>query len=66
MVVPVGGGGVTAGDHGGGQGLDPEITVVGVQAETVAPYPGSLAAGHPVSVQAGRTMADGIAVRRPG
>jgi threonine dehydratase len=46
--------------------LDPEIQVIGVQAEAVAPYPGSLAAGHPVSVQASPTMADGIAVSRPG
>jgi threonine dehydratase len=66
VVVPVGGGGLTAGITVAVKALDPEITVVGVQAETVAPYPGSLAAGHPVSVQAGRTMADGIAVSRPG
>jgi threonine dehydratase len=32
----------------------------------VAPYPGSLAAGHPLSVRAEPTMADGIAVSRPG
>jgi threonine dehydratase len=47
-------------------GLDPAIRVVGVQAEAVAPYPGSLAAAHPVSVRPARTMADGIAVARPG
>ena len=46
--------------------LDPAISLVGVQAEAVAPYPGSLAAGHPVSVRAEPTMADGIAVSRPG
>jgi len=66
VVVPVGGGGLAAGITVAVKALDPEITVVGVQAEAVAPYPGSLAAGHPVSVQAGRTMADGIAVSRPG
>src|SRR6516165_7140751 len=66
IVVPVGGGGLAAGITVAVKALDPEITVVGVQAEAVAPYPGSLAAGHPVSVQAGRTMADGIAVSRPG
>ena len=32
----------------------------------MAPYPASLAAGHPVSVRAEPTMADGIAVSRPG
>jgi threonine dehydratase len=40
--------------------------VVGVQADAVAPYPASLAAGKPMTVQAGPTMADGIAVSRPG
>jgi len=66
VVVPVGGGGLAAGVTVAVKGLDPSVAVVGVQAEAVAPYPGSLAAGHPVSVQAGPTMADGIAVSRPG
>ena len=46
--------------------LDPDIRVVGVQAGAVAPYPLSLAAGHPVSVAGEPTIADGIAVHRPG
>ena len=66
VVVPVGGGGLAAGVAVAINGLDPAIRVVGVQAEGVAPYPGSLAAGHPVSVRPARTMADGIAVARPG
>ena len=66
VVVPVGGGGLAAGVTVAIKSLDPEIQVIGVQAEAVAPYPGSLAAGHPVSVQASPTMADGIAVSRPG
>jgi threonine dehydratase len=66
VVVPVGGGGLAAGVAVAINGLDPQIRVVGVQAEAVAPYPGSLAAGHPVAVQAKPTMADGIAVSRPG
>ena len=66
VVVPVGGGGLAAGITVAVKSLDPEISVVGVQAEAVAPYPGSLAAGHPVAVQASPTMADGIAVSRPG
>jgi threonine dehydratase len=66
VIVPVGGGGLAAGVAVAIKNLDPAIAVVGVQAEAVAPYPGSLAAGHPVSVQAGPTMADGIAVSRPG
>jgi threonine dehydratase len=66
IVVPVGGGGIAAGITVAVKGLDPDIRVVGVQAEGVAPYPGSLAAGHPVSVSPTPTMADGIAVSRPG
>src|ERR1700689_785862 len=55
VVVPVGGGGPAGGAAGAINGLDPAIRVVGVQAEGVAPYPGSLAAGHPVSVRPART-----------
>ena len=66
VVVPVGGGGLAAGIAMMIKDLDPAVGVVGVQAEAVAPYPASLAAGHPVSVEARPTMADGIAVSRPG
>ena len=66
VVVPVGGGGLASGVAVAIKDLDPAISVVGVQAQAVAPYPASLAAGHPVSVQAEPTMADGIAVSRPG
>ena len=40
--------------------------VVGVQVETVAAYPASLRRGEPVDVAGGLTIADGIAVKRPG
>jgi threonine dehydratase len=66
VVVPVGGGGLASGVAVAIKDLDPAISVVGVQAEAVSPYPASLAAGHPVSVRAEPTMADGIAVSRPG
>ncbi len=66
IVIPVGGGGLAAGVTTAVKSLGPEIQVVGAQAEAVAPYPASLAAGHPLSVQARPTMADGIAVSRPG
>ena len=66
VVIPVGGGGLAAGVAVAMTSLDPDIRVVGVQAEAVAPYPGSLAAGHPVSVTPAPTMADGIAVSQPG
>jgi threonine dehydratase len=66
IVVPLGGGGLTAGIAIAARGADPAIKIVGVQAELVAPYPESLREGSPVAVTGGPTMADGIAVARPG
>jgi threonine dehydratase len=66
VLIPVGGGGVAAGITVAVKSLDPAVKVVGVQAESVAAYPASLAAGHPVAASALPTMADGIAVGRPG
>ncbi len=66
VIVPVGGGGLAAGIAVAVTAAIPGVSVVGVQSEAVAPYPGSLAAGHPVPVRPGVTMADGIAVARPG
>jgi threonine dehydratase len=66
IAVPVGGGGLAAGIAVATAAAMPAARLIGVQAEAVAPFPGSLAAGHPVSVAAAATMADGIAVARPG
>ncbi len=66
IAVPVGGGGLAAGITVAVKNADPAIEVIGVQAEAVACYPASLAAGHPVRVAAAATMADGIAVCQPG
>jgi threonine dehydratase len=66
ILVPVGGGGLAAGLALAAKSLDPEVRVVGVQAASVAPYPASLAAGRSLPVVGAPTMADGIAVRRPG
>lgn len=63
VLVPTGGGGLVAGVAAALDGRD--VEVVGVQAAGAAAWPASLAAGHPVSV-ATSTMADGIAVGRPG
>ena len=43
-----------------------DVRVVGIQAAGAAAYPPSLTAGHPVALGRMRTMADGIAVGRPG
>ncbi|MGH3404876.1 MAG: threonine ammonia-lyase [Streptosporangiaceae bacterium] len=66
IVVPVGGGGLASGIAVAASTRLPAARLIGVQADAVAPMPGSLAAGHPVSVTAAATMADGIAVARPG
>jgi threonine dehydratase len=66
VVVPTGGGGLLAGIATAVKNLRPDIRVVGVQAEGAAAYPRSLAEGHPVALETMSTMADGIAVGRPG
>ncbi|KOG90907.1 threonine dehydratase, partial [Streptomyces varsoviensis] len=66
IVVGIGGGGLAAGIAVAVKALRPDVRVVGVQAAGAAAYPPSLAAGHPVSIEAPTTMADGIKVGRPG
>jgi threonine dehydratase len=66
IAVQAGGGGLASGIAIVAKGTSPAIRVIGVQAEAVAPFPASLAAGHPVAVTPGPTMADGIAVACPG
>ena len=66
IAVPLGGGGLTSGIAVVAKDASPPIRVIGVQAEAIAAYPASFAAGHPVAVIPGPTMADGIAVARPG
>jgi threonine dehydratase len=64
ITVPVGGGGLASGIAVATQQAG--LRVIGVQAEAVASLPASLAAGHPVMIEPGTTMADGIAVSKPG
>ncbi|GAA1710988.1 threonine ammonia-lyase [Isoptericola hypogeus] len=66
VVVPLGGGGLVAGIATVLAEAAPHVRVVGVQAETAAAYPASLAAGRPVPGTLGTTMADGIAIGTPG
>lgn len=66
VLVCTGGGGLLAGVALAVKSIDPTVRVIGVQAEAAAAYPQSLAAGHPVSLDSMATMADGIAVGRPG
>ncbi len=66
VLVPTGGGGLIAGIALAIKATRPDVRVVGVQAEEAAAYPASLAAGEPVALASMSTMADGIAVARPG
>ncbi|CAG7604506.1 threonine ammonia-lyase [Leucobacter soli] len=70
LVVPIGGGGLASGVaaaaklHAASAGR--ELRVIGVQSENTASFVPSLEAGHPVTISTKPTIADGIAVGRPG
>jgi threonine dehydratase len=66
VLVCTGGGGLVGGIAAAVKGQRPDVTVVGVQAEGAAAWPPSLAAGEPRALAGMRTVADGIAVGRPG
>ena len=70
IVVAIGGGGLAAGVavaaklHAAANGR--KIRVIGVQSENVAAYKASIKAGKPTEIVATPTIADGIAVAKPG
>ncbi|TDD79270.1 threonine ammonia-lyase [Actinomadura rubrisoli] len=71
VVGAVGGGGLMSGIAAALKGVVKEtgrddIKVVGAQAKRAAAFPASLAAGRPTRIEIQPTMADGIAVGRPG
>ena len=66
VIVPIGGGGLISGVAGVVKQARPDVRVIGVQAGACAPFPAALATGAPVAVSPASTIADGIAVRRPG
>jgi threonine dehydratase len=66
IVVATGGGGLLSGVAAAVKATHPHVRIVGVQAEGAAAFPGSLAAGEPVALTEMGTIADGIAVGRPG
>ncbi|PXY26836.1 threonine ammonia-lyase [Prauserella sp. PE36] len=66
VLVSTGGGGLVGGVASAVKALRPGARLVGVQAEAAAAFPPSLAAGEPVRLANMQTMADGIAVGRPG
>ncbi len=66
VVVPLGGGGLACGTAIAVKRTRPDCRVVGVQVAGCAPYPASLAAGEARPAASALTIADGIAVKRPG
>lgn len=70
VVVPIGGGGLIAGvasamkQRAADEGRT--IRIIGVQSGQAAAYPPSIAAGEPTTIEVKPTIADGIAVARPG
>ena len=66
VVIPLGGGGLTSGVAGVIKARRPEVRVIGVQAGACAAYPASLAAHEAREAPAVPTIADGVAIKRPG
>lgn len=66
VLVPIGGGGLIAGLACAIKEVNPRVRIVGVETLAVPKMQASLAAGKVVTVDSGRTIADGIAVRTPG
>jgi threonine dehydratase len=66
VVVPIGGGGLIGGIACALKESKPGVRIVGVQTAKLPSMREAVAAGHPVTLPAGTTIADGIAVRRAG
>ncbi len=66
VVSPVGGGGLISGLGAAVKALNPSARVIGVQTNSCPSTIRSIAEGRIVSVDIGATIADGIAVNKPG
>ena len=66
VVVPIGGGGLISGIGCALKETNPRIRVIGVEPERLPSMLRAREAGHPVTISAEATIADGIAVRRAG
>jgi threonine dehydratase len=66
VVVPIGGGGLISGIATALKGKDPDVRVVGVQAEGASSVARSLEKGAVVERESVETIADGIATRKIG
>ena len=70
IVVPIGGGGLVSGVAAAAklraQRDGRPMRIIGVQSENASPFVASLDAGEPITITTKPTIADGIAVARPG
>ncbi|MHC4133788.1 MAG: threonine ammonia-lyase [Planctomycetota bacterium] len=66
IVVPVGGGGLVSGIALWAKASNPRLKVYGVEPETAASLKASLDAGHPTTIEASHTIADGLRPVTPG
>ena len=66
VIVPIGGGGLISGIALAIKSLKPACRVIGVQAAGAASMFVSLREGHPAQLEKVSTIADGIAVKKPG
>ncbi len=66
IVVPIGGGGLISGIATAVKALHPEIRIYGVQSESAPSMKSSIEAGEIVAAELGPTIAEGIALKKPG
>jgi threonine dehydratase len=66
VLVPLGGGGLASGIAIAVKAHRPEVKVIGVQTASCPSYAGTTESSAPAVVEAVATLADGIAVKRPG
>jgi threonine dehydratase len=66
VIVPIGGGGLASGVALALRQSRPDVELIGVQAAACSPVAASLQRGEPVVSPGSQTIADGIAVKRPG
>ena len=66
VVLPIGGGGLAAGISFVMKSINPKIKIIGVLAEGAPSMLNSIRQGKPVELSSAYTIADGIAVKKPG
>lgn len=66
IIVPIGGGGIIAGIAVAAKAINPNVKIIGVQAEIIASSKASLEKGEVVTVEGSKSLADGISVKTPG